>query len=849
MPTTERGTSLDEYGICQACQNSEQKMHIDWRERYEALANILAKAKAQAGDNYDCILPISGGKDSFFQTYLLTRVFGVKPLAVTFNHNWYSETGWYNLQNTLETFNVDHVMFSPNRGLINKLAKRAVDLVGDPCWHCHAGIGAFTLKMARAYGVKLVVFGESSNENFGRSSYYEPEKATRDYFIRMSAKATPEAMVDGEITTKDVHPFQYISQEEFDEAGIVQIHLGNYVFWDDERQTEFVRDHFGWKETEIENSYKCYKSAECVMPGMHDLTCYLKRGFGRATFQANIDVRNGLLTREEGFEIAKQVDGMRPEALEYYKEITGQTEEEFFASIGQHRKVQLAEAELPMVPRTRPNREVIRPFVQQLIDKHRAIAPPRETEMVRECSPGAEPLRLGTFYDASIKTLVRAMAEGRIAPGEIAQACVGSFEKHDGWLRAFEVFDADLLRVGAGECEARLAAGRRLRMLEAMPVGVKDIYNTVDFPTQMGSVLWDGFTPGNDARLVYNLKDAGALVPGKTVTAELAVHSLPEGKTVNPHARDRTPGTSSSGSAAAVSMGMIPAALGSQTAASITRPASFCGVYGMKPSFGLLPRTGVLKTTDSLDSLGFFSVWYEDLQLLFEALRAKGENFPLSNAALGDQARQAAPQGRPWRVALVKTHTWDHAPDYAREAFLGWAGALGKEQDMEVHEIVLPEPLEQSHEIHATIYNCTLAYYFAEEYKKAEFVSPVLQRMIQSGYDIGPKRYHAALARQEELCEDMDSLLGGYDAMVSLSTAGEAPGREVEELPDPGLMWTLTHLPVIGAPVFRSPGGLPFGLQIVARRYNDYRLFRFADELVKRGLIPETGVRPAALDS
>src|SRR3990167_8157472 len=190
------------------------------------------------------------------------------------------------------------------------------------------------------------------------------------------------------------------------------------------------------------------------------------------------------------------------------------------------------------------------------------------------------------------------------------------------------------------------------RLLECIPVGVKDIYNTADFPTQMGSPLWKDFTPGNDARAVYHLKRQGANIVGKTVTAEFAVHALD--KTLNPYDATRTPGTSSSGSAVAVSMGMVPAATGTQTAGSIVRPASFCGVYGCKPSFGTIPRTGMLKTTDSLDQIGFFTVHAEDLRRLFDSMRVKGENYPISNAALADESRQKS-KGDKWRVGFART--------------------------------------------------------------------------------------------------------------------------------------------------------------------------------------------------
>jgi Asp-tRNA(Asn)/Glu-tRNA(Gln) amidotransferase A subunit family amidase len=434
------------------------------------------------------------------------------------------------------------------------------------------------------------------------------------------------------------------------------------------------------------------------------------------------------------------------------------------------------------------------------------------------------------FLHASIKELCRRLAAGSLTPLDLAEETIRRISSDDPRCKAFVAHDAELLRQGARAAEERLKQGKAVRMLEAIPVGIKDIMNTADYPTQMGSPLWKGFTPGNDARVVFNLVRQGALVAGKTVTAEFAVHTLNETK--NPHDPARTPGTSSSGSAVAVAAGMVPLAVGTQTAASIVRPASFCGVYGCKPSFGLIPRTGILKTTDTLDTVGFFTSHAEDMVLAFDSLRVHGPNYPLSNAALSDHARQGQPVGRPWRVALVKTHTWEYAPAYARSALAHFAEKAAAFPGIEIIEANLPEEMNTAHQVHATIYNKTLAYYFQGEYQRAELVSPSMRSLIEEGLKITPKTFLDALEAQRWMCGAMDEFFAQYDIMLSLATAGEAPLRTEEEAPDPALMWTMTHLPVICAPVFRSPTALPFGLQIVARRYDDYKLFRFVDLLV-----------------
>ena len=374
IPQTQEGVIFDELGVCQACQSAEQKIHIDWTQREQVLRGILDNAKAKAGNNYDCIIPISGGKDSTFQLHVLTQVYGMKPLAVTFSHNWFSETGWYNLQNSLEQFNVDHVMFTPNRRLVNKLAKHSLAGIGDSCWHCHAGVGAFPLQAAVRFNIPLLIWGESIAESSGRASYLNPvRKFDREYFTKVSAKLRPDQMVRDDVSLRDLEPFQVPSAEDCERVGVHGIHLGDYIFWDDERQTEFVRDNYAWRETQVEGSFKRYKSAECVMPGVHDLACYTKRGYGRATFHASVDVRAGLLSRDEAWDLIRANDGVRPEGLDYYLKITGMSEDEFFATLEKHRRPELKNSVIPIYPKLAKNEEELLPYPQQLQRKFGAL--------------------------------------------------------------------------------------------------------------------------------------------------------------------------------------------------------------------------------------------------------------------------------------------------------------------------------------------------------------------------------------------------------------------------------------------------------------------------------------------
>jgi hypothetical protein len=185
-------------------------------------------------------------------------------------------------------------------------------------------------------------------------------------------------MVCETLSERDLYPFNVPTIEEIERVGVYGIHLGDYLFWDEERQTEFIRQEYGWKETEMEGAYKGYKSAECIMAGVHDFTCYLKRGYGRSTFQACLDVRNGLMTREEGFKVAREIDSERPGALDYYLKITNLTEAQFFETIKQLKHLKLIDIDIPIHPKARQNREVTVPFFEQLIAKHRNRQDPRE---------------------------------------------------------------------------------------------------------------------------------------------------------------------------------------------------------------------------------------------------------------------------------------------------------------------------------------------------------------------------------------------------------------------------------------------------------------------------------------
>jgi N-acetyl sugar amidotransferase len=384
MPETTEGIEFDENGICTACTSSEQKMHINWKERREMLESLLEKAKKDAKKNdspYDCIVPISGGKDSTYQLHVLVKVYKLRVLAVTFSHNWYSKIGFYNLVNCLEEFNVDHIQFTPNRKSVGVAARKSLKAIGDACWHCHSGVGSFPLHIAVKFKIPLLIWGESIAEVSGRASHFDPVlKFDRDYFLKVSAKVSVDDFSSDKEERRMFQMFEPPTMEECIEQEVHGIHIGDFIFWDEEKQLEFIKEEYGWIEDTVEGAYKGYKSVECIMPGVHDFTNYLKRGYGRATFQASNDVRQGLMGRSEALKIAHEIDQLEPAALQYFLSITGYTEKEFYKSIKELRRPQVSNSEIPIKQiQDSPKPSPKLPFVIEFINSIRETIKENDT--------------------------------------------------------------------------------------------------------------------------------------------------------------------------------------------------------------------------------------------------------------------------------------------------------------------------------------------------------------------------------------------------------------------------------------------------------------------------------------
>lgn len=372
----------------------------------------------------------------------------------------------------------------------------------------------------------------------------------------------------------------------------------------------------------------------------------------------------------------------------------------------------------------------------------------------------------------------------------------------------------------------------RDRELFGMPFGVKDVFNTKVLPTAMGSEIWKGFKAGNNARVVDEIADRGGIIFAKTTTAEFAVHYIQAGKTLNPHNARHITGTSSAGSAVAVACGALPICLGTQTAGSIVRPASFCGVFGFKPSFGAYDRTGTLKTTDTLDTIGLLGSDIYGLRKTFLATFQKDPQYPIARNYF-DRLARFHEKGRV-SIGVIG------------EQFRGYAGyECGIRQDfgaaidclahagMEMSHVEGVEFINEIHPLHEHIYCKALSYYFQQEASRGTGMSEVMKAMIAAGSRTSVDEYVDALRRQPEYRARFDAIIADYDFLITPSTATVAPPVGENERADTCLIWTFLGYPVLSIPAFWSvESGLPSGLQIVGPKFSDLAVLDFGERIV-----------------
>lgn len=403
-----------------------------------------------------------------------------------------------------------------------------------------------------------------------------------------------------------------------------------------------------------------------------------------------------------------------------------------------------------------------------------------------------------------------ALRRQEITCTEIAEACLSRIAERESVVGAWAFLDPELVLDGARALD-RCASGAPLR---GVPVGVKDVIDTADMPTEMGSPIYQGYRPRADASCVAFLRNAGALIVGKTITAEFA--GTYPGKTANPLDLSRTPGGSSSGSAAAVADFMVPAALGTQTGGSVLRPASFCGVFGFKPSFGRYDRAGIKAAAESLDTIGLIARCLDDIRLFDAALLPNG----FVRQRLTD----------PPRIGLCRTHLWSRAQAGTKAAIENAARRM-EAAGAEIREIKLPAEFADLTLARETINNFERARGLAYEWHKYRAdISERLGRSIEKGIAVSWEQYRSATDLVLKWRRDFAVYTHDCDAVLAPCVPGEAP-KGLDDTGDPKFqeLWTLLHLPTLALPTHCGENGLPIAIQLVGRCFDDGALLDVAD--------------------
>lgn len=402
----------------------------------------------------------------------------------------------------------------------------------------------------------------------------------------------------------------------------------------------------------------------------------------------------------------------------------------------------------------------------------------------------------------SVREIVNAVTSGRkTAQGAIGES-LDAIAARDGAIHAFACLaDRDTLLAESAGSKGPLAG---------IALGVKDIFDTADLPTEYGSPVYAGWQPRSDAAIVAMARKAGASVVGKTVTTEFAFFQ--PGATVNPHDPAHTPGGSSSGSAAAVAAGMIPAALGTQTGGSVIRPAAFCGVAGYKPSFRLAPATGMKTFSWTLDTTGFFAASVDDVAFL-------------AGAILERDLSAAPVQPDQLRIGLYRTSIWNEADPLMREAVEEAAVRL-EHAGAAVIEMTEPDILAEARQAHSVIQDHEAARAMAWEHAHArDRLSPKLLASLDRGAATPAADYDRARSTARRARKAATELFEHVDVLLTPSAPGAAP-RGLEATGDPKFnkLWTLTGNPCLNIPGFTTTEGLPLGVQMVARFGRDKQL-------------------------
>lgn len=422
------------------------------------------------------------------------------------------------------------------------------------------------------------------------------------------------------------------------------------------------------------------------------------------------------------------------------------------------------------------------------------------------------------------------LSSGAVRAEDLAESLIAQIEAREPEVGAWAWFDADFVRKQAKHLDTMRQSGRAIGPLHGLPVGIKDIIDTAKIPTENGCALDAGRVPLHDAFVVERLRAAGAIIMGKTVTTELAY--MHPGKTTNPHNPAHSPGGSSSGSAAAVAAAMVPLAIGTQTGGSVIRPAAHCGVTGFKPTFGAIPRTGVLAQSPSLDTVGVFALDPAGVAMVAEALFGHDADDPATEVApppkLFDVAGSKPPL--PPVFAAVDLPGSDRMHPDLVEAMGELKGALGEQ----VFEVPLPNAFDEAENQRRTINFAEMArYYYRYARDGMDQLGAPTREAIEAGNATLARDYIAALDWPKVLNAALEEIFDRCDAILCPAAIGPAP-EGLERTGDSIFngLWTLCGTPAVTVPLLTASNGLPMGVQLVGPRGGDARLLRTANWLM-----------------
>jgi len=434
------------------------------------------------------------------------------------------------------------------------------------------------------------------------------------------------------------------------------------------------------------------------------------------------------------------------------------------------------------------------------------------------------------LYSLGLLETLRAYREGRATVQDYITSCSERIAALEPRIQAWEWFEPSRAMAEAEERAGGILADLPLY---GIPVGVKDIINTRGIPTRMGSVIFANHVPTTSAWVVRRLESLGGIVMGKTVTTEFAFRS--PGKTRNPWVGTHTPGGSSSGSAAAVAAGFVPVAIGTQTLGSVIRPAAFCGVYGFKPTHGLIPRHGILQLSRTLDHVGLFARGIDDLALLLGELQGFDERDPDTRPRARVDYQRISSEEPPIEpmLAFIKTPHWERADADLKAAY----GELQETLGAQIEEVELFPSATDAWDWHRTVMEAEMASNLEPLWLAGkDKLSERLRGLIERGREVRAVDHQRALRSIAPVVESLDDLFRErYDAILTPPALGTAP-KGLGATGDPAfcVLWTLLGMPAITLPLMQGENGLPLGVQLVGRKGYDARLLRTARWLEKK---------------